>query len=278
MIEEDLAGGNASGRVVRIGATVRKARPSSWDAVAALLAAVRSRGVAAPEPLGVDDEGRAVLAFVPGALAMDAMPLGRAELARVGRLVRELHDASEGWIPPEGAAWDAAIPAPGAELVCHNDLGPWNLVLGERWAFIDWDGAAPSTRLWDLAYAAQAFALSDPGRDPEEAAADVAALVDGYGADAGLRRDLPEALGARAGAMLALLRSSRAAGREPWASMHDEGHGAHWAAVTAYAVQHREAWAAALRPRDEGPGGIPAAGDGSVTGEGRAASEGPATG
>ncbi|WAC65673.1 phosphotransferase [Agrococcus sp. SL85] len=255
MIEEELSGGNASGRVVRVGTTVRKARPSSWEAVAALLAELRSRGVPAPEPIGVDDQGRAVLEFVPGALAMDVMPLGRADLARVGRLVRAIHDASVGWRPPVGAAWDPVIAAPGAELVCHNDLGPWNLVLGDRWTFIDWDGAAPSTRLWDLAYAAQAFALSDPAREPVEAAADLAALVDGYGADGDLRRDLPEALGARAGAMLELLRSSRRTGREPWATMHDAGHGAHWAAVTAYAVQHRDAWAAALLPPDLGAAG-----------------------
>ncbi|WP_407645311.1 phosphotransferase [Brevibacterium pigmentatum] len=32
----------------------------------------------------------------------------------------------------------------------HGDLTPWNLLLGERWVFIDWDSAAASARLWDL--------------------------------------------------------------------------------------------------------------------------------
>lgn len=39
------------------------------------------------------------------------------------------------------------------------------------------DTAAPSTRLWDLAYAAQAFTLSDTNQAPEEAAQNLTAFT-----------------------------------------------------------------------------------------------------
>lgn len=65
----------------------------------------------------------------------------------IGSMVRAIHDASESFVPSPDAQWTTAIPAPGDDLICHNDLAPWNLMIGDRWAFIDWDAAAPSTRL-----------------------------------------------------------------------------------------------------------------------------------
>jgi hypothetical protein len=173
-----LTGGNATDRVVRIGATVRKPWTAATSSVTHYLAALQRAGVDVPETFGQDERGRLVLEFVPGQLAMDATPLTPEELGRVGGLVRAIHDARATYSPPTDAVWETAIPAPGTDLVCHNDLASWNLVIGERWMFIDWDSAAPSTRLWDLAYAVQAFTLSDPEEEPHRAAANlVGALV-----------------------------------------------------------------------------------------------------
>lgn len=246
MDEEVLAGGNASGTVVRIGDTVRKPWSDATPSVSRFVCALRAEGVDAPELRGRDDEGRQVLEFVPGSLAIAEPPLTAADLRRVGSMIRGIHDASARYVPEAGAVWRTAMPAPGAELVCHNDLAPWNLVIGDRWVFIDWDAAAPSTRLWDLAYAAQAFTLSDDGRDPERAADDLAALADGYGADGVMRRDLPRAMEERTAAMLALLEGARATGEEPWASMHATGHGDHWAKALRYVREHRAVWARTL--------------------------------
>lgn len=142
--------------------------------------------------------------------------------------------------------WETAIPAPAGELVCHNDLAPWNLLIGERWVFIDSDAAAPSPRVWDLACSAQAFTLSDTSRDPRLAADDLAAFVDGYRADDRLRRLLPDVMAERTAAMCNLLRTSHDAGKEPWASMFTAGHGDHWSSAESDVRSHRDTWLEAL--------------------------------
>lgn len=244
--EVELSGGNASGRVVRVGGTVRKPWLPSTPRVAEYLRHLRGAGLEVPAPLGRDDHGRQVLEHVPGQLALGMPPLSLDALRRVGALVRRIHDASPPATSTEG--WDVLLPPPDGrvDLICHNDLAPWNLVIGERLVFIDWDGAGPSTRLWDLAYAAQTFAIPDDRTTVPEAATRLRAVVDGHGADADLRAGLPRALARRTGAMRDLLADAHEAGRQPWARMHVEGHGEHWRAVTAFVERHRAAWADAL--------------------------------
>ncbi len=244
--EQELSGGNASGRVVRVGGTVRKPWTGATASVFAYMEALRTAGVERPAPMGRDEQGRQVTEFVEGELVLGGKLLSFAELAEVGALVRQIHDASAGFSPAKDALWETAIEAPGDELICHNDLAPWNLLRGERWIFIDWDAAAPSTRLWDLAYAAHTFTLADPQQDLRVAAEALSSFVAGYRADAQLRADLPEALVARTRAMFTMLERSYREGREPWATMFVEGHGDHWRAVAQYVERNREVWRAAL--------------------------------
>lgn len=246
--ELPLEGGNATEGVVRLGDTVRKPWGPTTPAVHELMAAVAAAGVEVPAVLGRDEQGRQILEFIPGALALHSPPLTFEELSRVGRLIRAIHDAAEGFAPAPSTPWDPLLPVPEGEpgLVCHGDLTPWNLLLGERWVFIDWDGAAPSTRLWDLAYSAQSFTLNDVTADPNAAAERLAAFIGGYGAEEELRRRLPAALQQRAEAMFKLLRSSHEDGREPWGTMFTAGHGAHWRGVADYVAEHRSIWSRAL--------------------------------
>jgi Ser/Thr protein kinase RdoA (MazF antagonist) len=248
--EIPLHGGNATTGVVRIGRTVRKPWTTATGPVVEFVAALADSGIDVPLPLGRDERGRQIIEFVPGQLAVDAGPLSLADLTRVGQMVRELHDASERF-PSSDTAWDILIPTPDANLICHNDLGPWNLIMGDRWVFIDWDGAGPSTRLWDLAYAAQAFTLNDVTEDPAHAAERLAAFIDGYGADQALRTELPRVMAERAAAMHDLLRVAHETRRQPWATMYLEGHGAHWRAAADYVSLHRSTWATAVASPEE---------------------------
>lgn len=245
--EQPLAGGNTSGDVVRIGDTVRKPWTAATPSVHAFMAHLRRHGVDVPEVMGKDHRGRQVLEFVPGSTAQSRR-LTPGELRRVGALVRSIHDAATAHTPAEDLPWENVLPAPSQELLCHNDLAPWNLVVGERWAFIDWDGAGPSTRLWDLAYSAQTFTLNDPSEDPMLAAARLASFIDGYDADSSLRGALPGTMAERTAAMHRLLETSHRSGRQPWGSMFLTRHGEHWAAVTQYVRHHLHVWRTALLP------------------------------
>jgi len=104
--------------------------------------------------------------------------------------------------------------------------------------FIDWDGAGPGLRLWDLAWSVTSFVPLDPRGDPDRDAPRIRALAEGYGLTTGQRRELPHLIGAHSRAMFELLRTSSVTGRQPWARLYAEGHGDHWGPVADYADKH----------------------------------------
>lgn len=194
-----------------------------------------------------------MLTFVPGDVLWPD-PFAWLEpaqrLARVARLIRSFHDAVQGFTPPPDAEWQILVPVEGADIIAHQDLAPWNLVVSDKdeWVFIDWDTAAPGSRLWDLAYAMHGF-IPLSAR-PEWQRTDVAdrlrVFADAYGLDEAERRDLVPMLGRRTRAMHDFLRDQAARGNQPWATHWAEGHGDAWRSDAEYTEQREEQWARAL--------------------------------
>ncbi|MFI9240355.1 phosphotransferase enzyme family protein [Streptomyces sp. NPDC053079] len=252
--EQQLTGGNVSNGVVRVGDTVRRPAGPWTPAVHALLTHLHGTGFrAAPRPLGIDDQGREVLTFMPGDVVwpdrfalLEPVP----RLARVARLIRDFHDAVQGFTPPPDAQWQVLIPAEGADIIAHQDLAPWNLVAGgaDDWAFIDWDTAAPGSRLWDVAYAVHGFIplSADPHWQRTDAADRLRVFAEAYGLDEAERRQLVPLLGRRTRSMHDFLRDQAAQGNQPWATLWAEGHGDIWRSDAEYIEQREELWARAL--------------------------------
>jgi Phosphotransferase enzyme family len=206
---EPLTGGSETQGIVRIGDTVRRPlRPFSLT-VQAYLAHLRDAGFAgAPLPLGVDEQGREVLSFVPGEVARWPLPAemwGEDVLVALARLIRALHEASAGWVPPPGAVWGGSPASSGrlterAELVSHRDYATGNVVFrdGLPVALIDFDLARPTSRVYDLVNALWFWAPLREGdpRDRPPALADadiprrVAVFADAYGVTARQRAEL----------------------------------------------------------------------------------------
>ena len=166
MTDEVRLEGGSMTHVVRLGDTVRREPGRQSAAVQALLRHLQSQGVdGAPRALGFDDQGRETVTFIDGELGFvwddDVLP-------PLGALIRRLHDAAASFDElPHASSWIGPIRAP-FETICHNDIVPWNTVYRDRMpiALIDWDGAAPGPRAWDLAYAAANFI---PLTDPDDA-------------------------------------------------------------------------------------------------------------
>ncbi|PRY48947.1 phosphotransferase family enzyme [Geodermatophilus tzadiensis] len=198
--EVPLEGGTTNhGRVVRVGDTVRRPLRPSSPATHALLEHLERVGFpGAPRFLGIDEQGREVLSYVPGRAATAPHPaeaLTDAALVSVAHLLRDYHRAVAG-LDPAPHPWPASPPPDFAgELVSHNDVNLDNVVFrgGRAVALIDFDLASPGSRLWDVACAVRLWAPLRPDRHIDDARRGRAlrrlrVFADAYGLD-GAGRD-----------------------------------------------------------------------------------------
>lgn len=239
-IEEPLAGGGVN-QVSRVGATVRRPAGPWTPTVHRLLEHVAAAGFGgAPRAHGFDPEGREILDFVPGEVAHYPAPdhtWSEATLRRIGVMLRDYHDATEGFA--SDGPWYLPPREP-AEVICHGDVAPYNTVFrdGLPVAFIDFDTAHPGPRLWDVAYAAYRFVPLSTGGDVGEQARRLRIFCDAYGLAAADRPGLPLMVRERLHALVALMHARASAGEAAFARHLADGHHTLYLADAEHVVRH----------------------------------------
>jgi Phosphotransferase enzyme family len=151
---------------------------------------------------GFDEMGRETLSYFEGA-PVHPEPWSLEAAAAVGRLLRQLHEATASYRPPPDAKWrrwfgrDLGGPA---KIIGHCDVAPWNIVArhGRPVGLIDWDFAGPVDPYVDLAHTAWLNASLFSGDLAErsglpavhERLKALRAIVDAYGVEADKRAHL----------------------------------------------------------------------------------------
>nr|WP_225991541.1 phosphotransferase [Actinomadura montaniterrae] len=207
--EEPLVGEGVTANITRVADTVRRPVRPFTSTIQAYLSHLHRAGFTdAPPTTGDRRTGARGAVVRAGGCATRAAPpeaVGEDVLAALARLIRRLHDAAQGWTPPDDAVW-ATLPGTqniplvdtDAELVGHRDFCPGNVIFrdGLPAALIDFDLARPTTRVYDIANALYWWAplLHPQDRIPALAQADIphraAIFADAYGMTVQQRRDL----------------------------------------------------------------------------------------
>lgn len=157
--ETALTGGNTNTSVVRTGNTVRRAMRPASATVHRLLDFLRAQSYEkAPMFLGIDAKGREILSYIEGDCKISASAWQSDKLmVSTAKALRAFHDTTALYPRQPNDNWSFSYPdASRHEVICHNDFGLYNLVIGddELKGIIDFDLAGPGPRLRDIAYAA----------------------------------------------------------------------------------------------------------------------------
>lgn len=156
---EYLKGGRVD-QIIRNGEAIHRPAGSWTPTIHTLLKHIRAHGfMAVPEPLGFDDAGNEIVSFIPGEVSNYPLPetaVSEEALISAAQLLRRYHDATLSFVNELSGneSWMLS-PCEPAEVICHGDYAPYNVVLHGKKAvaIIDFDTAHPAPRVWDIAYA-----------------------------------------------------------------------------------------------------------------------------
>ncbi|PNG19380.1 aminoglycoside phosphotransferase family protein [Streptomyces cahuitamycinicus] len=257
-----LVGGMVNaGAVIRRDALVERPAPRNARALHAYLLALKEHGFdAAPTPVGLTEDGREQLTFIPGDVALPPFAdwvMTKTALESVGSLLRRLHETSATVEVDTRAEWPVDLADPeGGTMLCHNDVCPDNVVFrdGRAAALIDFDLAAPGRPLWDVAMTARYWVpLVDPASAAAfypsglDAPARLRILADSYGLSS---RDRAELVGVieQATEVCRAFVARRVADGDPvyLQALAERGGWERWDRMQTWLAEHREMFTAAL--------------------------------
>lgn len=258
--EVPLLGGNV-GTVVRVGNTVRRATGPWTAAVHELLGHLESVSFGySPRVPGIDAQGREVLTFVEGDTVgvthpWPAWAWSDDTVTQAGRILREYHDAVRDFRPSGPRTWRSAVGPVGAdEVLCHNDVAPYNIVHrdGRIVAIIDWDFAKPARPVVDLAFSAWTFGPVHTAAHarlldaPMDTGRRIRLLADAYGLDDAGRAGLLDVLATRMQASIDDIEAFATAGDEAFVRLVADGHVARMRDDQAWLAANHDGWRALL--------------------------------
>ncbi len=243
---EYLQGGREN-KILKIGNVVQRPAGAWTPAVHALLKHVIAQGFQrVPQPLGIDPDGTEHVSFIPGHVSnypLTPQALSQEALTSAAELLRNYHDATVSFLENDLSQYQWQLPPRSpAEVICHGDFAPYNVVLDGNTAvgIIDFDTAHPAPRLWDIAYALYRWAPFTSANNPdgigtiEQQTQRACLFCAHYGLAKDQRQHLPSVISERLEVMVQTILNGAAAGNEAFQANIRDGHHLLYQADIAY--------------------------------------------
>ncbi|MFD2178433.1 phosphotransferase enzyme family protein [Veronia pacifica] len=168
-------------------------------------------------------------------------------LISAAKLLRNLHDASIGFLKQvEKPVWMLPAREP-TEVICHGDFAPYNVALDKTSVsgVFDFDTAHPGPRIWDLAYSVYCWAPFktheyDSMGTLEQQIERAKIFLDAYDASKEHRHTLVEFMIIRLESLIAFMVSEAESGDRQFDADLSTGHGIAYQNDITYLRQHNQ--------------------------------------